>query len=108
IGTDVSSTGYVLAEYFVEGRARNYQPVGTLTPDGVWTAAATDTAHYKTRVVIWRPSRPSDFNGTVFVEWINVSPGFDSAVDWLCAPTTSFVRERRGRDFTRGTRWRDD
>jgi hypothetical protein len=32
--------------------------------------------------VVRRPERPRDFNGTVFVEWLNVSAGFDSAPDW--------------------------
>jgi hypothetical protein len=83
IQPDLSSAGYVNEEYFIEGTAANYQPVGTLTSNGRWKAKATDEAAYKTRIVVWKPADPADFNGTVFVEWLNVSPGFDNPPDWL-------------------------
>jgi hypothetical protein len=83
IGPDLSSKGYVEEEYFIEGDAANHQPVGTLTSDGKWKVEKTDEQPYKTRVVVWKPADPADFNGTVFVEWLNVSPGFDNPPDWL-------------------------
>jgi Alpha/beta hydrolase domain len=43
---------------------------------------AGEQSSYKTRIVVNRPSDPANFNGTVIVEWLNVSAGFDSAPDW--------------------------
>jgi len=92
LGPDVSSLGYVRDEFFIEGEAANYQPVGELTSDGKWTVEATNEAPFKTRIVVWKPADPADFNGTVFVEWLNVSPGFDNPPDWLSAHN-QIVRE---------------
>ena len=41
----------------------------------------TTTAAYKTRILVRRPTIPPHFNGTVMVEWMNVSAG-ESAPDW--------------------------
>jgi Alpha/beta hydrolase domain len=92
LGPDMSSKGYVREEYFFEGEAANHQPVGALKPNGKWRAEETDTAPFKTRMVVWKPADPADFNGTVFVEWLNVSPGFDNPPDWLNSHN-HFVRE---------------
>ena len=40
------------------------------------------TAPYATRIVVVRPTNPSKFNGTVVVEWLNVSAGADASPDW--------------------------
>jgi hypothetical protein len=40
------------------------------------------TSPYTTRLIVQRPSDPARFNGTVYVEWLNVSAGIDSAADW--------------------------
>lgn len=83
LGPDVSASGYVLEEFFFEGEATAFEPVGKLTANGRWRVEATDTAPFRTRMVMWRPEEPADFNGTVFAEWLNVSPGFDNPPDWL-------------------------
>jgi hypothetical protein len=44
-------------------------------------------ADYKTRVVVMRPIDPGAFNGTVYVEWLNVSGGLDAAPDYTLAHT---------------------
>ena len=49
--------------------------------DGKWTITPTTTAAYKTRILVRRPTNPAHFNGTVIVEWMNVSAG-ESAPDW--------------------------
>jgi len=85
VGTNVERLGYAQEEYFIEGTAARYQPTGALSSDGRWTVTETETSAYKTRLVVWRPRDPAAFNGTVVVEWLNVSAGFDSAVDWLNA-----------------------
>jgi hypothetical protein len=77
-----SSVGYVRDEYFVEGDATAYEPVGTLGPNGKWKVAETETAPFRTRMVVYKPADPDDFSGTVFVEWFNVTAGFETAPDW--------------------------
>lgn len=57
-----------------------------LTADGAWTVAADATQQpFKTRMQVYKPTNPASFNGTVYVEWLNVSNGYDSAADWLLA-----------------------
>ena len=74
-------------EYLVSGMANAYVNVNELRSDGKWRVEAGEQAAYKTRVVVIRPEDPEDFNGTVVVEWLNVSAGFDSPPDWLQAHT---------------------
>ena len=74
--------GYVGEEFFVEGTATSYKPVGTLGPDGKWAVEPNGTAPFRTRIVVYRPEQASDFNGTAIVEWLNVTAGFESAPDW--------------------------
>jgi hypothetical protein len=83
LGPDVSDAGYQRDEYFVEGGASGYEPVGALAADGKWRARASQTAPFKTRILVWKPTDPAKFNGTVYVEWLNVTAGFDSSPDWL-------------------------
>ncbi|MFP3900529.1 MAG: alpha/beta hydrolase domain-containing protein [Acidimicrobiia bacterium] len=70
--------GYVEEEYLVEGTAASYVAEGDLTPDGDWTLAEDDAAPYTTRILVRMPADPEDFNGTVVVEWLNVSGGIDA------------------------------
>ncbi len=79
---DLAGNGYVEQEYFVGGTATAYGPEGTLGTDGKWSVKAASTAAYKTRIVVRRPSDPAKFNGTVVVEWLNVSSGYEAAPDW--------------------------
>jgi hypothetical protein len=74
--------GYEEQEYFVSGTARAFDPVGPLTTDGRWNVTPSTTAPYKTRIVVRRPTNPANFNGTVIVEWLNVTAGFDTSPDW--------------------------
>ncbi len=80
---DLSTVGYEQAEYFLSGTASSYTSATPLTTDGKWTVSVKDTAPYKTRVVVYRPTDPAKFNGTVLVEWMNVTSGMDSAFDWM-------------------------
>ena len=74
--------GYEQAEYFVTGTASAYVNSNELQANGRWRVQADEQAQYRTRIVVNRPSDPAVFNGTVIVEWLNVSAGFDSAPDW--------------------------
>jgi hypothetical protein len=69
---------YVEEEYVLEGDATAYTLDGELTEDGQWTVTPGDTAPYRTRVIVRRPADPDDFDGTVFVEWLNVTAGIDN------------------------------
>jgi Alpha/beta hydrolase domain len=85
VAVDLSKFGYVEEEYFIEGSATSYAKVGTWTRNGVWTAAPSGSAFYRTRLLVVRPADPAQFNGTAVVEWLNVSAGFDIANDFLYA-----------------------
>jgi len=81
-GTDLSSVGYTEAEYFVSGEASSYTSDAPLTSDGRWWVRRDATAPFTTRIVVRRPVDPARFNGTVHVEWLNVSGGLDASPDW--------------------------
>jgi hypothetical protein len=75
--------GYTEEEWFVGGDATSYASDTPLATDGRWNVDATDaTAPYTTRMIVRRPADPDDFNGTVVVEWLNVSAGRDSDPDF--------------------------
>jgi hypothetical protein len=82
---DLASVGYEQAEYFISGTATAYTSATPLSSDGKWSVTPGTTAPYKTRLVVYRPTDPKKFNGTVIVEWNNVSAGLDSAPIWLAA-----------------------
>jgi hypothetical protein len=84
---DLAQVGYSEAEYFISGTATAYTKVGTLSADGLWTVAPGNTATYKTRMLVYRPSERRKFNGTVIVEWLNVTGGLDAAAGWIMAHT---------------------
>lgn len=74
--------GYVVEEFFLSGRAQAFEANGPLGPDGRWAAWPADTAPFVTRVIVVRPHDSDRFNGSVLVEWLNVSGGTDLAADW--------------------------
>jgi hypothetical protein len=89
---DLAQVGYMQEEFFISGTATAYTSAGPLTSDGKWTVSPGNTAAYKTRILVYRPTSPKKFNGTVLVEWLNVSGGLDAAPDWLGAHT-ELIRE---------------
>ncbi len=89
---DPAVVGYVQEEYFISGTATSFGSATPLGSDGQWTAVPGATAPYKTRIVVYRPIKKSKFNGTVLVEWLNVSGGLDAAAHWLGAHT-ELIRE---------------
>ena len=48
----------------------------------MWSVKTTTTAHYKTRMLVRHPTDPAKFNGTVLVEWLNVSGGVDADAEF--------------------------
>lgn len=79
---DLDALGYTEEEFFVSGTASSYTSAEPLASDGEWTVEPADTADYTTRLLVRRPADPADFNGTVFVEWLNVSGGLDASPEW--------------------------
>ncbi|MBT8146413.1 MAG: hypothetical protein KJN90_06125 [Gammaproteobacteria bacterium] len=74
---ELAANGYIEEEYFIEGTANRYS-----TP-ALATGEIEDSGHpYKTRFFVRRPASASDFNGTVIIEWLNVTGGTDKDIDW--------------------------
>lgn len=69
--------GYVEEEFFYEGTA--------VDADG-------NTAPYKTRILVRRPSDPERFNGSVVLDWTNVTVPDDTDVSWLPMHVTIMER----------------
>jgi hypothetical protein len=82
---DIGDVGYVAEEFFVSGSASSYQAVGELGPDGRWSVSPAAAANYTTRIVALTPVDVTRFNGTVLVEWLNVSGGIDAPAVWMMA-----------------------
>jgi len=68
---DLATIGYRADEYFVSGQASSYVPVAE--------------ADYVTRIVVLQPIDRTAWNGTVIVEWLNVSGGIDAPAVWFMA-----------------------
>jgi hypothetical protein len=81
-GTAVPQAGWVESEYSAAGTATSYRSDGPLPTDGRFRLVPDATAPYTTRIVVRRPRRAASFNGTVVVEWLNVSGGLDAAPDY--------------------------
>jgi Alpha/beta hydrolase domain len=77
---DLAAAGYIEAGYTLAGSAHAY----ARTRHGV---TAAEQADYATRVLIYRPADDDAFNGTVWVEWLNVSGGIDVAAAWTSVHT---------------------
>lgn len=75
----LADLGYDEQEYFVSGTAQS-------------DADASRTAPYTTRIIVRRPLDPAHFNGTVILDWVNVTAQFENAVDTLEAHQL-FVRD---------------
>jgi len=84
---DLAEIGYSQTEFFLSGTATSYANTSPLGLDGHWNVEPAASADYKTRILVHRPIDASRFNGTVIVEWLNVSGGLDAAADWIMAHT---------------------
>lgn len=65
--------GYVEEEFYLSGEADAYSSTGELLAEAV---------PYKTRIVVRRPRSDRQFNGTVIMEWQNVTAGYDLDALW--------------------------
>jgi hypothetical protein len=82
---EVASLGYLTEEFFISGTATCYAPAADLGSEGRWSAEPSGTADYITRMVILKPTDPVKFNGTVIIEWLNVTGGVDAPAEWFMA-----------------------
>jgi hypothetical protein len=73
---------HVVEEYFLTGSASSYTTITPIAADGRWQAQPSASAPFITRVFVIRPISPRRFNGTVVVEWLNVSGGADQSAAW--------------------------
>lgn len=92
VNFDEAEVGYRETEYFISGTAMSYIATDELKSDGAWSVEGADAAEYTSRIVVLRPMDESAFNGTVVVEWFNVSGGLDAAPD-LTQMQTELMRE---------------
>lgn len=74
---DLEDAGYSENEYLYEGQAVSYTLQGGMSQDGKWQLREAAKAAFKSRLLVRRPLDPCKFNGTVVVEWLNVSGGAD-------------------------------
>lgn len=75
---DLQQHGYIEEEFFFEGAANRYS-----TPS-LATGSVISSGHpYKTRMIVRRPLSEKQFNGTVLVEWLNVTSGYNLDAMWL-------------------------
>jgi hypothetical protein len=85
-GFDLDLVGYERSEFFIGNPANSYSSPVPLSADGRWTVTADpEQGGYISRMVTYRPIDPAAFNGTVIVEWLNVTAGVDLANDWVMA-----------------------
>jgi len=70
----LATRGYIEEEFFLSGQANTYDlETGAVVQPGI---------PYKTRLVVRRPANQADFNGTVLLEWQNVTAGYDLDALW--------------------------
>ena len=79
---DLDAAGYVEEEFLLDGEATSYRYTDEPGDDGEWSAEPADTSPYTTRILVRRPEDPAAFNGTVVVEWLNVTSNVDVDVDF--------------------------
>lgn len=78
----LASYGYIEQEYFFEGTANTYNVDPQVSSKQ--TAVVTTSGNpYRTRMVVCRPLSAKNFNGTVVMEWQNVTAGYEADALWI-------------------------
>lgn len=78
----MGEAGFVERELTASGTATSYRSEGELPTDGTFELVEDAEADYRTRILVRAPEDPADFNGTVLLEWMNVSAGLDAIPDY--------------------------
>jgi len=78
---DVSERGYVVEEVVLAGEATAYASPDGVRPgaDGRWQLEPVGVGDYVTRLLVVRPADRARHNGTVLLNWQNVSAGAEMA-----------------------------
>lgn len=90
--------GFIEQEFFFDGTANRYDAaapgggVGNVARCSPIANIVTSNIPYRSRMRVIRPTDPAKFNGTVVVEWTNVTNGYDTPVWWL-KPKAFYLRE---------------
>lgn len=81
---DLSAYGYLEEEFLLTGTARAFAFSDEPGNDGRWNAIPNPgvSAPYTVRLIVRRPVHPGNFNGSVMVEWLNVTGGQDVHAEW--------------------------
>jgi Alpha/beta hydrolase domain len=82
-GFDLGEVDYTLEEFFLESTATRFELAGPAVADGYWEVIPAGQAPFTTRFVVCRPSDADAYTGTVILEWLNVSAGFDAPAHWM-------------------------
>jgi hypothetical protein len=79
-GACAADAGYTVEEFQLDGITVAYEPEpdSTLGPDGRWQTCVAGEAGYRTRLLVVRPQDQTGFNGTVLLNWQNVSAGVEA------------------------------
>jgi hypothetical protein len=89
---NLSTFGFQEQEFLIEGKANSYNTNFSLqdltTTDNTYpltqNATVVSTGNpYRTRMMVYRPTDPAKFNGTVIVEWVNASNAWDTPIHWF-------------------------
>lgn len=83
----VGTHGYVENEFIYSGTANRYDAtvaggIGSRATPSPTAQIASSGHPYATRMVVRRPADVADFNGTVVVEWLNATSGYDVEAMW--------------------------
>lgn len=84
----LAERGYVEEEFFYSGKANVYDAtvaggIGARPTPSPTANIVSGDHDYTTRMVIRRPAKPRDFNGTVVVEWLNATSNYDVEALWF-------------------------
>jgi len=80
---DALPPGWVEQEWLLSGTARSFQRAGTWGLDGRWAVNVDETEPYTVRLLVRRPGEAAGFNGTLVVEWLNVTAQAEGAADYM-------------------------
>jgi hypothetical protein len=78
VAEEIEKAGGTEKEYFFEGTATGYRLADQATEyptDGRWRGEPAGEQPFRSRMVVLSPADRTQFNGTVIVEWNNVSSG---------------------------------
>lgn len=84
---DLGGVGYEQQEFFITGTASSFTNLNELGSNGMWIVEPGETADYSTRVLMYTPIGMTSFSGSVYVEWLNVTTGFELPVSYGTAHT---------------------